>query len=200
MKLSIITGYYKTYELTEKLAEVLIPQITSEVEWLIIDDGCNETRLDKYNDKINIFVTHLKENKGAAYTYNLGIEKAKGKYISFIDCDDLVSNDYVSTLISTISKHNEDLLFINWKDMNTGIEFIHPTNIAAFKCVYKKDIIPRFPNIKGEFDIPFHNEIMKNKYTRCYIDKILYYYNSNRIDSITYNLQKERSNNNAVEK
>lgn len=192
MKLSIITAYYKTYDLTKKLAKVLIPQLTDEVEWLIIDDGCNETRLDKYKDKANII--HIKENQGAPLTYNYGINEAKGKYIAFVDCDDLVSDDFIKVLIDNINNHNEDLLFMNWKDLNTGMEFIHPSNIAAFKCIYKKDIIPRFPNIKGEFDIPFHNEIMKDKYSKYYIDKTLYYYNSNRVDSITYNIQKERGN------
>ena len=44
MQLSIITSYYKTLEYTKKLADVLIPQLTKETEWIIVDDGCNEKR------------------------------------------------------------------------------------------------------------------------------------------------------------
>ena len=139
MKLSIITAYYKTYDLTEKLANVLIPQLKEGVEWIIVDDGCNESRLNKFGK-----VLHLKENHGGAYAYNRGIEKAKGKYIAIVDCDDLVSDDYVDTLLENIDSNNEDLLFMNWKDINTGVIYKHPTNIAGWKCIYKRDKFPPF--------------------------------------------------------
>lgn len=38
MKLSIITPYYNCLEYIKKLAEVLEPQLTNEVEWIIADD------------------------------------------------------------------------------------------------------------------------------------------------------------------
>lgn len=184
MKLTILTAYYKTYDLTEKLANVLIPQLKDGVEWLIIDDGCNELRLNKFTN-----VIHLKENHGGAYAYNRGIEQAKGKYIAIVDCDDLVSDDYVDSLLKTIESNNEDLIFMNWMDLNTGAIYKHPTNIAGWKCIYKKDIMPLFDeSILTTWDIPLHNEIMKPKYSKAYIPKTLYYYNSGRVGSITYNL------------
>ena len=47
MKLSIITPYYDTLEYTKRLAEVLEPQLNEDIEWIIVDDGCNEKELDK---------------------------------------------------------------------------------------------------------------------------------------------------------
>jgi len=38
MKLSIVTGYFNVLEYTKKLAEILEPQLTDEVEWIIVDD------------------------------------------------------------------------------------------------------------------------------------------------------------------
>ena len=83
IKLSITIAYYKTYDLTVKLLDTLIPQLTDEVEVFLVDDGCNETRLDKYKDKINII--HLKENGGGAHTDNVGLKKSKGKYLTMLD-------------------------------------------------------------------------------------------------------------------
>lgn len=183
MKLTILTAYYKTFNLTEKLSRVLKPQLKEGVEWIIIDDGCNETRLDSFTN-----VIHLKENHGGAYAYNRGIEQAKGKYIAIVDCDDLVSKDYVDTLLEAIDTHNEDLIFMDWKDMTTEEIHKHPDNIAGWKCIYKKDIFPPFDeSILTIWDVPLHNEIMKPQYTKAYIDKVLYLYNSNRVGSITYN-------------
>lgn len=44
MQLSIITPYYNTLEYIKKLRDVLEPQLTDKIEWIIIDDGCNEKR------------------------------------------------------------------------------------------------------------------------------------------------------------
>lgn len=189
MKLTILTAYYKTYDLTEKLASVLQPQLKEGVEWIIIDDGCQEHRLDKF--KAN--VVHLEENHGGAYAYNRGIELSKGKYIALVDCDDLVSDDFVDSLLEAIDTNNEDLIFMNWKDLNSGIVYKHPTNIAGWKCIYKKEIFPPFDeSILTTWDIPLHNEIMKSKYSKAYIPKTLYYYNSGRVGSITYNLSHNK--------
>lgn len=62
MRLSIITPYYKTLEETKELAKVLEPQLTDEVEWIIIDDGCNEKEFDTLKAK----VIHLPKNSGGA--------------------------------------------------------------------------------------------------------------------------------------
>ena len=93
VKLSIVIPYYKTYELTVKLLDELVRQKTDEVEIFLIDDGCNEERLDRYCECVNI--THLKENKGACVAMNTGIKKATGKYIAIVDSDDFVMKDYV---------------------------------------------------------------------------------------------------------
>ena len=42
MKLSIIIPYYNALKYTKKLMKVLEPQITKDVEIIIVDDGCNE--------------------------------------------------------------------------------------------------------------------------------------------------------------
>lgn len=185
MKLSILTGYYKTYDLTRKLADVLEPQLRDGVEWIIVDDGCHENKLDDIDAK----VIHLEENHGGAYAYNTAIDNATGKYIAFVDCDDLVSDDYVCQLLNGINTCNADLIFMDWLDMTTNMITRHPTNIAGWKCIYKKTKLPKFDeSIKTTFDVPLHNEIMKPKYSKAYINKVLYYYNSNRPDSITNSL------------
>ena len=89
VKLSIVIPYYKTYDLTVKLLDELIKQLTDEVEVFLVDDGCHEDRLDKYNKNINII--HLEENQGNSHAINTGIKKSIGKYIGIIDSDDCVT-------------------------------------------------------------------------------------------------------------
>ena len=96
MKLSIITPYYKTFEYTEKLAETLEPQLNEEVEWIIVDDGCREERLNKFKAR----VIHLTNNSGnASVPRNIGLFHAKGDYIAFIDSDDYVLPNYIEKIL-----------------------------------------------------------------------------------------------------
>ena len=91
-KLSIIIPYYKTLEYTKKLFAVLEPQLTPQVEVILIDDGCNETELDNLKAK----VIHLDKPSGnASHPRNVGLDNAKGEYIAFIDSDDLITNNYI---------------------------------------------------------------------------------------------------------
>ena len=184
VKLSIIITYYKTYDLVIKLLDKLIPQLNNEIEVLLIDDGCNEKRLDKYAKNFNII--HLEENKGGAYASNVGIDKSNGLYIGFVDSDDVISDDYVETLLNAINNHDEEVIFMDWQDMNTKIIFKRPNNYAQWKAIYRRDIIPRFPNgRKYSYDVPFYNELNRKGYTKYYVDKVLYYYNSNRPGCLT---------------
>ena len=92
MRLSIITPYYNTLKYTLRLAEILQPQLTKEIEWIIVDDGCNEKALDNLKAK----VIHLPNNSGgASRPRNVALDIAKGDYIAFIDSDDIVRHDYI---------------------------------------------------------------------------------------------------------
>ena len=100
MILSIITPYYDRLKEIKELAKVLEPQLNDRIEWIIVDDGCNESELDKLKAK----VIHLEENSGgASVPRNSGLDNAEGEYITFIDSDDLVSSDYINKIINKIN-------------------------------------------------------------------------------------------------
>lgn len=189
VKLSIVIPYYETYELTVKILEKLIEQMNDEIEVFLIDDGCNEKRLDKFNKKINII--HSKENVGGAASINVGIKKAVGKYIAIIDSDDMISDNYIEVLLKTINEHDEDLIFFDWQDIYNGVIVHHPHNYAPWKAIYKKSIMPMFKeDVRYSYDVPFQEDLEKNEHTKYYIDEVLYFYNSHREGNLTS--QKER--------
>jgi len=189
-KMSIIIAYYNTYELTEKLLEVLIPQLNNDVEVILCDDGCNETRLDKYKDKINII--HLSENKGGAFASNEAIRHSHGEYIAHIDSDDMITNDYVETLLKAIDEYRTDTIFMDWQDMGNGMIVRRPNNYAPWKAIYKRNIMPLFPEGRRySYDVPFYDELNSREYTKHYLDKVLYFYNSIRPDNLTHKKAEE---------
>lgn len=188
VKLSIVIPYYKTYNLTVKLLDKLCMQLTDEVEVFLVDDGCQETKLDYYKSKINVI--HLDKNVGGASAMNVALKKTEGQYIAIIDSDDMITDDYIEILIEVINERNEDVIFFDWQDMNTGEIVMHPCNYAPWKAIYKKEIMPLFR--EGwiySYDVPFQVDLDKTNYTRYYLGRVLYLYNSNREGSLT--LQKE---------
>jgi glycosyltransferase involved in cell wall biosynthesis len=91
LRLSIIIPYYNTLSYTNELLKVLDPQITDDVECVLIDDGSTVPFKSEY-DWLTVI---RKENGGPATARNAGINNSSGEYIAFIDSDDLVAEYYV---------------------------------------------------------------------------------------------------------
>ena len=188
IKLSIVIPYFETYELTDKLLTQLIIQKKKEIEIILIDDGCGEIRFDKkydFYDDDTIKIIH-KENGGVSSARNIGIRNSKGKYIAFVDSDDMVMPNYVNTLLELINNHEEDIIYFNWLDINTNEVIKHPNNPAVWKAIYKKEILPQFDEtLKAREDYFFNQELDRQEHTKYYYDKVLYIYNSGRENSLT---------------
>lgn len=188
MKLSIIIPYYKTYELTKKLLEVLQKQYDACVEIILIDDGCNETRLDEFKF---VKITHLNKNYGASHAWNVGLKQATGEYIGFIDSDDMVTHNYIATLLYAIEKENTDeIIFDFWLNPDNTYNtrrVRHPKCRAIWKAIYKRWLVPEFDETaKCKTDVPFKEHLKNTEHTVSYINIPLYYYFVGRQNSLTW--------------
>ena len=107
VKLSIIIPHWNCYDLLVKLLNELEIQFTTDdVEIIVIDDS-NEERLNEYENIANII--HNEQRVGLSKARNIGLDLAKGKYVAFIDADDMVTNDYMEVLLKAIDEHDEDI-------------------------------------------------------------------------------------------
>ena len=184
MLISIITPYYNTLPYIKKLAEVLEPQLDNDIEWIIVDDVCNEKELDNIKAK----VIHLEKNSGgASVPRNIGLDNAKGKYIVFIDSDDLVSEDYIET-IRHATKKEWDYCYFSWKSRTMEIVITDKPpkwNCCVWNCIYKRELIGdiRFnPKLRIAEDYEFNVKVRKGKYRS--IKKIIYFYNIDTPNSL----------------
>ena len=176
--ISIITPYYNTKEQIKRLAEILVPQLNEDIEWIIIDDGCNERELDDIKAK----VIHLEKNSGgASVPRNVGLDEARGEYILFIDSDDIVSKDYIEKIVKRIKIEDFDYCYISWNNPVFGDIIIDNEplnwNCCVWNCVYKRKIIgnERFkPELIIGEDYDFNVRVRKGK--KANIRDVLYYY------------------------
>jgi glycosyltransferase involved in cell wall biosynthesis len=185
MKLSIIIPYYKTLELTKKLLNVLKPQLSDEVEVLIVNNSDSDN-FDDYQTK----TLYCESNGTASRPRNIGLDNAKGKYITFIDSDDLVSEDYIKKILHKINTSNFDYCFFSWKFLKSDEKIIIKDtppqwNCCVWNCIYKREAIGdiRFnETMKIAEDYDFNSKVRKGKKEN--IEDILYFYNEGRVGSI----------------
>lgn len=188
-KLSIIIPYYKTYALTQRLLGVLKPQLNEEVEVLIVNNS------DTTNfDSLYTHTLYCESNGTASKPRNIGLDKAKGKYVAFIDSDDLITSNYIEKILNKINTSEFDHCFISWKYLNSGEEVIitdYPpeSNYSVWNCIYKREIIG---NIRFDENLKIAEDYEFNKLVRIgkkeNIKDILYFYNEGRVGSIMNNL------------
>ena len=111
--LSIIVPCYNSERFIEKCAKSLINQKTKfKYQIIFIDDGSTDNTLNLLKEICSkcefISILH-QDNKGAAGARNLGILNSSGKYITFVDSDDYISNNYlIENLLSAINKRIGD--------------------------------------------------------------------------------------------
>lgn len=189
--LSIIIPAYNAEPYIDQLINKLKPQITDEVEVLVIDDGSRFPYISPY-EEIKVV---RQENGGASAARNKGLDLARGEYIAFVDADDLVSDDYVPIVLDKIKKEQFDYCYISWEAFGSwrqqvvikNIDDTFPSwNLCVWNRIYKKSLIgtTRF-NLKKLIaeDAEFIRNIEKGK--KSYISKILYKYRSDTPNSLT---------------
>lgn len=103
---SIIVPVYNTEKYLKECVDALINQTHKNIEILIIDDGSKEEcakLCDSFTDE-RVRVFHQK-NGGVSSARNKGIDEAKGKYICFVDSDDVVDKNYCLYMIEAIQQN-----------------------------------------------------------------------------------------------
>ena len=111
--LSIIIPVYNYADLIEANVEsVLNQETTYRFELILVDDGSTDGAQDivrRYENDPRVKVIFQK-NQGIAGARNTGLNHAVGRYIMFVDCDDIVEKDIVQTLMSRAEQDGCDMV------------------------------------------------------------------------------------------
>jgi len=109
---SIIVPVYNSEKYIERCIVSVMKQTNPNWELIIVDDGSTDKsadiidRIARNEKKIRYY---YQNNSGAGMARNLGITKATGDYIAFLDSDDYLSKDY----IESIEQHDSDVIFLD---------------------------------------------------------------------------------------
>lgn len=122
--ISIILPVYNTYVYLDRALSCLHNQTYRNTEVLIINDGStddSEKVCLSWAEKDIRFRYIYQENRGVSYARNVGIKAAKGEFITFVDSDDWVDEDYIEVMYDLLVNQQTDISIImshNYKKPN----------------------------------------------------------------------------------
>ena len=190
---SIITPSYNSAKFIKQCIESVIAQTYTNWEMLIVDDYSSDNSLQilkKYNDK-RIQLIELDKNVGASESRNVAIRKAKGKYIAFLDSDDLWEPQKLEKQISFMQKKDIVFSFSTYQPMSDDesklYSIIHAPKIVTYSSYLKKTIIGcltvvidrektggfEMPNIRSSHDMALWLLIMRRGFDAYGLDENL---------------------------
>lgn len=118
---SIITPVYNAKDYLSEAIESVINQSWNNWELILIDDcsddGSDELIRQYMKDDDRIVYIRMEENSGAAKTRNIGLEKANGRYIAFLDSDDVWKPKKLEMQLDLMKKINSPFVFTSYRYM-----------------------------------------------------------------------------------
>lgn len=148
--ISVIIPVYNVEEYLSRCLDSVIKQTYTNLEIIVVDDGATDNSgkiCDEYREKDKRIKVIHKLNGGLSDARNVGLDTATGEYISFIDSDDWVSNDYIEYLYLLLVKNECDVSVCGFcrtkekilkKKMETKKIEIYEKEVAVENLLYQK--------------------------------------------------------------
>ena len=113
MKVTIIVPVYNLCNYISKCINSIMSQTYEDIEIIIVNDGSTDNSISEINKLAstdNRIIVIDKKNEGVSVARNIGIERATGKYIMFVDGDDWIDHDMVEKLVNKAEETNSDFV------------------------------------------------------------------------------------------
>ena len=149
--ITVVVPIYNAEQYIERAVKSLLNQTTNEIEIILVDDGSKDNSgkiCDKYGKLENVKVIH-KENGGLCTARNIGLANASGKYVSFVDSDDYITENLYTDLLPYMEQKYDMIKFKiakvdeqgNVLEKNYTPLFEEKSGEEAFDILYKADVM-----------------------------------------------------------
>lgn len=125
-QISVVMPVYNTEKYVEEAVLSIMNQNFRDIEIIIINDGSTDNSLPIIQDLATTdkrIKVYSQENKGQSVARNLGIEKASGKYIYFMDSDDLIDHEAFSACHTRLLSDYLDFVLFDADFLNRQHQF-----------------------------------------------------------------------------
>ena len=146
---SVIINTYNSARTIEKTLSSVIAQTFSNYELIVVDDHSTDDTVSiikkisaKHNKRISVI--ELNKNQGIAKSRNIGIDQSRGKYIAFLDGDDLWKDNKLMIQYNELRKNlfTADWVFSNYDVIDSDYNYLgerkRDSGVYGFKAIVKK--------------------------------------------------------------
>lgn len=156
--ISVIVPIYNVERYLKICIDSIVNQTYSNLEIILVDDGspdkCPEI-CDEYAERDNRIKVIHQENGGLSAARNSGIDVAHGDFLTFIDSDDLVANNYVELLYNGLIKFDADISIATFCTFTKEDELKISWKALSFAEKTKEECFRQYGSLKAEFSMPF---------------------------------------------
>jgi len=149
-KITVIIPVYNVENYLNKCLDSVLKQTYKNLEIIVVNDGSTDnsgTICQEYAQKDNRIVYIEKENGGLSDARNAGLDRMTGSYVTFVDSDDWIEQDYLETLYKKIVEYQADIAVGNYYSFNEseGMFYFHILGDSYYEKVY--DNVSIFENL-----------------------------------------------------
>ena len=135
--------YYKKSSFFEKAYHSVLNQNYLNIEIIIIYDDYDLTELsfvkETINNRKNTILIINKKNYGVGFSRNIGINRSKGFYIAFLDCDDVWKKNKLRNQVDIMDEMQLDFSFTSYAVINESDNFLY--NVPAKNFLTHADLL-----------------------------------------------------------
>lgn len=146
IKVTIVIPVYNVAKYLRAALRSIVNQTLQDIEIICINDGSTDESLEILNEfaqNDSRFIIINKENEGSGVARNIGISKAKGKYIAFFDADDIIKPEMYETMYNQAEELNSDIVICDYakcNEINYTVSkpcmFVKLKDIGCFETVF----------------------------------------------------------------
>lgn len=186
IKYSIITPVYNSFDLMKRYFDSLLHQTYKNFEVILVDDcspdGSYEKLLEyQKSSPLKMTVLRAEKNSGPGNARNMGMDAATGEWITFIDNDDWVENDFLEKITALIKQKDADCVIYDYYIQREGKDKIIAKSvidavggrISTTNCVENN---VKFPLTRRCEDVAFTILAVSACRNIYYLEEPLYYY------------------------
>ena len=145
---SIVTPCYNSAAYLGEAVESALAQTRAPLEMLVVDDGSTDRSCEiarSYGPPVRLL---QQSHQGPCAARNLGIEQARGRYVLFLDADDLLHATAVERLVSAIADRDDRMAVMGWRFCREGApldqaeEHFPPEKVDAIAHLLHDNLAP----------------------------------------------------------
>lgn len=161
---SIITPSFNSEKFISETIQSVLKQNYTNWEMIIVDDFSTDKTVEIVKElaskdkRIQLF--ELNKNSGTGIARNFGLGKSKGRYIAFLDADDLWKRDKLKIQIEFLITNNQFFTFSFYDCMDENGNSLHKTVTAPKNLTYSQLFFSNFVgNLTGIYDSKYFGKI-----------------------------------------